>query len=387
MNRRGFLKWAVFSAAALGLWAASPWPPQPETPRRRSSTTCPPITERALTLVAVGDIMMHTPVSKSALQPDGSYDFRPHFQYVRPIFQNADLVIGNLETPLAGGPIKGYPNFNGPDGLLDGLRWAGISALTLANNHSLDQGWKGLQRTAELAREAGFIYFGAYLSDEDRAAPRLFSANGVSVGFSGYTYGVNGPWKYPGGESWRLNFVDEKTMVADIEALKQAGADFIVLNIHFGDEYQRKPNKRQEALVAKLFEAGADLIIGHHPHVVQPGLMRLQPGLMRPPWAGEAQAAVFSLGNFISNQRDRYTDQGLMVTAKLGLDFQGRKYLGPVVLRQTRCIRRYVDERLTYRVLPVHEALGNPAAYGLTPEQAASLAGDQLAMSKHLVDF
>jgi len=380
MNRRGFLKWAVFSAAALGLWAASPWPSRPKVPRRQRVTTCPPLAERSLSLVAVGDIMMHMPVSKSALQPDGSYDFRPHFQYVRPIFQNADVVIGNLETPLAGGLLKGYPSFNGPDGLLDGLKWAGVSALTLANNHSLDQGWKGLQRTAELAREAGFTYFGAYLSAEDRAAARLFSAGGVTVGFSGYTYGVNGPWKYPGGESWRLNFVDEKIMLEDLAALKKAGADFIVLNIHFGDEYQRKPNKRQQALVETLFEAGADLIIGHHPHVVQPGLMR-------PPRDGEARAAVFSLGNFISNQRDRYTDQGLMVTARLGLDFQGRKQLGPVTLHQTRCVRRYVGDRLTYRVLPVHEALGNPAAYGLTTEQADFLARDHQAMSRHLIDF
>lgn len=380
MNRRGFLKWAAFSAAALGFWAASPWLHRPKAPRHENVTACPPIMERSLTLTAVGDIMMHTPVSKSALQDDGSYDFRPHFQYVRPIFQNADVVVGNLETPLAGGPLKGYPSFNGPDDLLKGLKWAGVSALTLANNHSLDQGWKGLQRTAELAGEAGFIYFGAYRGAEDRATPRLFSAGGVTLGFSGYTYGVNGPWKYPADETWRLNFVEEKIMKEDIEVLKAAGADFIILNIHFGDEYQRKPNQRGRALVETLFEAGADLIIGHHPHVVQPGLIK-------PAQSGEARAAVFSLGNFISNQRDRYTDQGLMLTAKLGLDFKGQKYLGPVLLRQTRCIRRYVNDRLTYRVLPVYEAVNQPAAYGLTAEQAAFLAGDQLAMSRHLVDF
>ncbi len=384
MNRRDFLKWAVFSAAAVSVWAA-PWGHRPPVsrspvPRRKVVTACAPSEERRLTVMAVGDIMMHLPVSQSARATEGGFDFRPHFQYVRPLFKNADLVIGNLETPLAGGDLRGYPSFNGPDELTDGLKWAGFSALNLANNHSLDQGWKGLHRTAEVVRERGLMYFGAYLGDEDRREPRLFSAGGVTVGMSGYTYGVNGAWKYPNGESWRLNFVDEEAMVGEARTLRGAGADFVILNIHFGEEYQRVPNRKQLALVEALFAAGVDLVIGHHPHVVQPGLLR-------PGGPDGAQAAVFSLGNFISNQRDRHTDQGLMVTATLGLDFKGRKSLGPVVLHQTRCIRRIVDGRTTYRVLPVYEAVRNPGAYGLTAEEAEFLSRDHLALAKHLVEY
>lgn len=378
MNRRHFLKLAGLSAFAVGTWAA-PWPDRPSVPGRTTATTCPPMEERGLRLIAVGDIMMHTPVSKSGLQPDGSYDFRPHFKYVRPIFRNYDLVIGNLETPLAGGPLTGYPTFNGPDELIDGLKWAGFTALTLANNHSLDKGWKGLQRTAELVGEKGFAYVGSYLSAEDRAKARLIASGGVKVGLLGYTYGVNGPIKYPDNETWRLNVVDQDLMLADIAELKAAGADFTVLNVHFGDEYHRVPNKKQLTLVDALFQGGADLIIGHHPHVVQPGLVR--PGL------DGGQGAVFSLGNFISNQRDRYTDQGLMVSANLGFDHLGRKTMGPLVFHQTRCVRRIIDGRPTYRVLPVHEAAANPEAYCLTPEEAAMLTNDQLAMAKHLIDY
>ena len=386
MNHRLLSKWALAAMLAVLLWLWSGWPqspappPRPEPPEWAQGSACPPTDGRTLTLVAVGDIMMHTPVSQSAHQPDDSYDFRPHFQYVRPIFQNADLVLGNLETPLAGGPLSGYPAFNGPDDLIDSLKWAGFSALTLANNHSLDKGWKGLQRTAELVRDRDIMYVGAYLSAEDRARPRIFSAGGLKVGLLGYTYGVNGGWEYPGGESWRLNFVDEEIMRADLAALKAAGADFMVVNVHFGDEYQRKPNRRQLALTQSLFEAGADLIIGHHPHVIQPGVLRHR-------GADGDQAAVFSLGNFISNQRDRYTDQGLMVTAHLSIDHQGRKSLGPLVLHQTRCARRLVEGRTTYRVLPVYEALQSPGAYGLSPVEADFLARDQLDMSRHLVDY
>jgi len=379
MKRRDFLKLGFSAAAAFCVWAA-PWSGgAPRLPKRGRAITCPPLEERSLKLMAVGDIMAHLPVTNSAAQPDGSYDFRPHFQYVRPLFQNADLVMGNLETPLAGGRLSGYPAFNGPDELAAGLKWAGFKALTLANNHSLDKGWNGLYRTAEIVRDQGLIYTGAFLSRADRDRPRIFSANGVSLGLLAYTYGVNGAWRYPNDENWRLNFVDKELILEDLKKLREAGPDFTLINIHFGDEYHRKPNKAQLDLVETLFRAGADLIIGHHPHVVQPGHIQAGPG--------GGQAAIFSLGNFISNQKDRYTDQGLMVSARLSLDFQGRKHLGPVTLHQTRCIRRLVQGRPTYRVLPVREAVEHPAAYGLTADEVAFLARDQLAMSKHLIDY
>ncbi|MDL2259395.1 CapA family protein [Deltaproteobacteria bacterium OttesenSCG-928-K17] len=379
MNRRDFLKWGLVAAAGISVWAAGdrPWL---KVPARRTATSCPPVEERALTLMATGDIMAHLPVTQSALLAGGGYDFRPHFKYVRPMLMNADLVIGNLETPLAGGRPSGYPGFNGPDELAAALKWAGFNALTLANNHSLDQGWAGLQRTAEVVRDEGLMYVGAYLSAADRAAPRLFKAAGVTVGLGGYTYGVNGPRKFPANENWRLNFMDESLMLADLDNLKKAAADFVVYNIHFGDEYQRRPNKKQIAVVEALFEGGADLIIGHHPHVVQPPVMRHK----GPDGAG---AAIYSLGNFISNQRDRYTDQGLMITCRLGLDHKGGKIFGPLTLHQTRCVKRIVDGRMTYRVLPVYEATQNPEAYGLNAREAAFLSADHQSMSRHLVDY
>lgn len=378
MNRRRFLKLAGLSTLSLSLWAA-PWPFHPQVPPRSLGATCPPAENRALSFLAVGDIMMHTPVTGSALEGDGNYNFKPHFKYVRPLFQNYDLVMGNLETPLAGGEVGGYPAFNAPDALAADLQWAGFKALTLANNHSLDRGWKGLFRTAEMVRDQGLMYVGAYLSAEDRAQPRIYSANGVKAGLLGYTYGVNGGLKYPDGETWRLNIIEKDLILGDIGTLKEAGADFVIINLHFGDEYQRVPNKAQLSLVDSLFQGGADLIIGHHPHVVQPGLIRPSPE--------GGQAAVFSLGNFLSNQRDQYTDQGLMVSASLGFDYFGQRVLGPLTLHQTRCVRRIIDGRTTYRVLPVYEATLNPEAYGLNQEEMALLTQDHLDMSRHLVDY
>ena len=405
MRRRDFLKAALVSAGAgatlvtLGLWPfeplatelpqkPKPLPPEPGT--TEPGTTEPGTTEpeviacspqdiQGMTLMAVGDIMAHTPVTKSAKKGDGTFDYRSHFKYLRPLFQNADVVMGNLETPLGGGPYRGYPLFNAPDQLATDLKWSGFSALNLANNHSLDQGWKGLARTAEVVAKNNLLYTGAFLSPEDRAQPRLFSAGGVTVGFLGYTYGANIPVRYPKGESWRLNLAQPEVIIPDIQSLKSIGADFTVINIHFGNEYHLKPNKKQLKLVEALFAAGADLIIGHHPHVVQPGIMKV---------GGDgAQAAIFSLGNFISNQRDRHTDQALMVKANFSKDAEGRKVLGPIDLIQTRCIRRVVDGRLNYRVLPTRQAIDTPELYGLTLKDVKLLQQDYLALADRLVKY
>ena len=394
MRRRDFLKAALVSAGAgatfatLGFWPSGPLPtqlgqnappPPPPEPTQPEIIACPPQDIQGVTMIAVGDIMAHTPVTKSALKSDGTFDYRSHFKYLRPLFQNADIVMGNLETPLGGGPYRGYPLFNAPDKLAADLKWSGFSTLNLANNHSLDQGWKGLTRTAEVVSKNNLIYTGAFLSPEDKARPRLFSAGGVTIGFLGYTYGANVPVRYPRGETWRLNLAQSEVIIPDIEGLKAAGADFTVINIHFGNEYQLKPNKKQLKLVDTLFAAGADLIIGHHPHVVQPGIIKVGPE--------GTQAAVFSLGNFISNQRDRHTDQALMVKAHFAKDAEGRKVLGPINLIQTRCIRRVVEGRLNYRVLPTRQAVANPELYGLTAKDAKLLQRDYLALADRLIKY
>ncbi len=379
MNRRSFIKFGLGCAAGL-IFFGLPELKRPPFPPAQGSPYCRPLEERGLKLVAVGDIMAHLPVTNSALQADGSYDFRPCFQYLRPLFRGADLVMGNLETPLAGGRPEGYPTFNAPDELAEALSWAGFTALSVANNHSLDQGWAGLERTVKELQRRRLIPLGAAATEAEAARPRLFEAAGLAVGLTAYTYGVNfGSYRYPRGESWRLNFVKPEAMAADLAALKKAGADFSVVNVHFGQEYQRRPNREQLALVDFLFEAGADLVIGHHPHVAQPALARAGA-------AGE-KAAVFSLGNFISNQRDRYTDQGLMISLNLGFDRRGRKSLAGLTVEQTRCVKRWLDGRRVYRVLPSLRALEEPQAYGLTETEYQLLAADQLAMSAHLVNY
>ncbi len=266
-----------------------------------------------LSISLTGDLMCHKPQTNNAQTGANTYDFRPSFQYVKPYLSAADICIGNLETTLAGTrlPYAGYPAFNSPDEYASALKEAGFDFLVTANNHSMDTGEEGLLRTIEILNNNKLGYCGTYTSQADRDSMRIIGINGFRLGILNYTYGTNGA--YPASHhGYMLNVIDSTLISNDIATLKKKQADIILVFYHFGNENIAEPTEAQKKAVKYAWQAGAQLIIGAHPHVIGPVTW------LPPSAAGSDSTFVaYSLGNFISNQYWRYTDAGVILTLQL----------------------------------------------------------------------
>jgi poly-gamma-glutamate synthesis protein (capsule biosynthesis protein) len=259
-----------------------------------------------LKLVFTGDIMGHdTQIASALATGDSGYDYKPCFEYVEPYLKKADLVIGNLEVTFAGPPYKGYPQFSSPDELADALKWAGFDILVTANNHALDRRQKGLERTLEQLDLRGIPHAGTYAGPEIRQThyPLVVEKNGIRIALLNYTYGTNGI-KVPPPSI--VNRIDTTRIKLDLLKAASAEPDFIIVTMHWGNEYQTTESAVQRELAAFLFKHGAHAIIGSHPHVVQP--VRGD---------GKGSLVAYSMGNLISNQRDRYRNGGIAFELEL----------------------------------------------------------------------
>jgi poly-gamma-glutamate synthesis protein (capsule biosynthesis protein) len=285
----------------------------------------------SLSLVAVGDLLMHEDVKTSAAQDPAG--FPGLWADLVPLFQSADLVFGNLESPVA--PAKGRPGapfqFNAPESLPRALRTSGFTVLSLANNHAFDQGGAGLRETLDRLGKEGLEVVGA---GEDRAraeAPRILERNGFKVAFLAFTDSLNQDFNHRSAEPW-VRLLDPDAAVLAVRGA-HSGADLVVVSLHWGNEYQHAPSKRQRDLARALVEAGADVILGHHPHVLQP-VERLEAG-------GHQALVAYSLGNFISNQDRTYRPDTFSVAGgdnrdglALRLRFERRPGSNAVVLAE-----------------------------------------------------
>lgn len=259
----------------------------------------------SLTLLFAGDIMGHDSQIESALQMgDGAYDYSSCFKYVKPYISSADIAIGNLEVTFAGPPYKGYPAFSSPDALAYAIRDAGFDVLVNANNHAIDRGKAGLERTLYVLDSLGIIQTGVFRTPAERrtAYPLIIEKNNIRLALLNYTYGTNGIRATPPNI---VNYIDTVEVRKDLEKAATARPDYTIVLMHWGLEYERTENSQQRELARFLLEHGADAIIGSHPHVVQP--IRLY---------GD-HLVVYSKGNMISNQRKRYTDGGILVDLTL----------------------------------------------------------------------
>jgi poly-gamma-glutamate synthesis protein (capsule biosynthesis protein) len=281
----------------------------------------------SLSLVAVGDILMHQDVKRVAEQsPQG---FQGLWADLVPLFQGADIAFGNLETPVA--PTTGRPGvpfqFNAPEGLPAALRASGFTILATANNHAFDQGPKGVRETLDRLRAERLTALG---TGEDRAAAealRLVEKNGFRVAFLGFTDLFNLDLNRRATEPWVRPLDLEPALQAVREA--RAQAHLVVVSLHWGNEYQHTPTKRQRDLARALVGAGCDVLLGHHPHVLQPvEVLEAE---------GRKALVAYSLGNFISNQDRMYRADLFPVAggdnrdgAALSLRFE-RREAGPVL--------------------------------------------------------
>jgi poly-gamma-glutamate capsule biosynthesis protein CapA/YwtB (metallophosphatase superfamily) len=268
---------------------------------------------RTVTLAFTGDLMCHSPQMDYARIAKDGFDFKPVFSEVKKCLSQADVTFGNFETTLSGKENKysGYPLFNTPDEYLDAVKDCGFDFLFTSNNHCLDRGKKGILSTLKKIRLAGLNSTGTYESQRDRDSIRIIHVNGMNIAVLAYTYGTNGNL-IPKDGKYLVNLIDTLLVKHDIQSAHNKSVDAVLVYYHFGEEYQRAPNSYQKEIVRKTLGYGANLIIASHPHVIQ----RVEYF----PSADEKFPRAFvaySLGNFISNQRWRYSDCGLILTLTL----------------------------------------------------------------------
>lgn len=247
-------------------------------------------------LIAYGDNLLHKGISEYSQLEDGSYDFAPIYTDIAADVAAADIAIINEEVVLGGTElgISGYPNFNAPHEVVDALVNTGFNVMTLATNHVLDKGAEGVTSMLDYIRTnfPDMLTTGAYLTDEERDCIPIKEVSGVRVAILNYTYGLNGH----DSQQVIINEIQEELMCSDI-AKARAEADYVVVCMHWGEENQMEPTGEQRQLAALLADAGVDLVIGTHPHVVQP--VEVLTGA-----DGHQTLVYYSLGNLVSLQHE-----------------------------------------------------------------------------------
>ena len=298
-----------------------------------------------ITLIFAGDIMQHMPqVDAACNNESGIYSYDSCFRFISPWLSGADLAIANLETTLAGKPYSGYPAFSSPDELVKGLQNAGIDIVGTANNHCCDRGRTGIERTVNMLDSMGMKHMGTYKNSLTyrKTNPLIIRTKGFRLAFLNYTYGTNG---IPVPENNVVSLIEKDRMQLDLETAHDSLPDMTIVFIHWGEEYQREPNAFQKDIAKYLFAHGADIIVGSHPHVIQPMEWHKADSL------NKEELVVWSLGNFVSNQRKRFTDGGTMFALTL------RKEAGHTIIKDagymlTWVYNPLVDGKKQYYILP-----------------------------------
>lgn len=296
----------------------------------------------------VGDLMCHSVQYKYA-KSDSGYDFSENFEIIKPFLKDADFTFGNLETVLAGEKVgySGYPLFNSPDEYLYAIKDAGFDLLVTANNHSLDKGKKGLLRTIEQIKESGIYHTGTFSSQFERDSIIIYEAKGLRFALLAYSYGTNG-MQIPKGEQYLINLIDTTLIKNDIQKAKNLFPDLVLVYFHFGDEYKTKPSLYQQDIVNKTISYGADIIIGSHPHVPQPiEFFKTNNGNL------DSGFVAYSLGNFISNQRWRYSDSGPILNFSIVKNNLDKSiHLHEIKVIPTWVFKGKRNENLDYVIIP-----------------------------------
>jgi poly-gamma-glutamate synthesis protein (capsule biosynthesis protein) len=259
-----------------------------------------------LTLLFAGDAMQHQSQINNAYRK-GIYDYSSYFKHLKDYITEADIAIVNLEVTLGGKPYTGYPMFSAPDEFPIALKDAGFDVFLTSNNHCVDRGKKGLERTLDVLDSLGVRHVGTYRNQAEKVRnyPMMLTKNNIRMAFLNYTYSTNG---ISVSSPNVVNYIDTIQIKNNIRDAKGfLGADLVIVAIHWGEEYKLNQNKEQERLTKLMFREGADLVIGSHPHVVQPThVLKNEKGEI-------TNLVVYSLGNFVSAQVKENTDGGQML--------------------------------------------------------------------------
>jgi poly-gamma-glutamate capsule biosynthesis protein CapA/YwtB (metallophosphatase superfamily) len=336
-------------------------------------------------LIAVGDIMMHEPQILNAYDASTkTYNMNNYFTEVREILMKGDWVVANLETTLAGADsngYSGYPMFNSPTELADALTYAGFQIVTTANNHSLDRREAGVLRTIKHLREKSLAFTGTASSAEEAKSKLIVSHQDIAMGFLSYTYGTNGI-PIPENKDYLVNLIDEEKIKADIEETRQQGADLVAVSLHFGNEYQRMPSEQQIALSTALVQAGADIILGSHPHVVQP-IQWVE--YEREDGSTKRGLIVYSMGNFISSQVRDYKDVGMIVHIGVSKSFpDGNAQVDSFDVVPTYVHREVKQGKSQLQVLPLDDAIQRYAGATMNAQKVELLQRYRDEIQQHV---
>ncbi|HWI65692.1 MAG TPA: CapA family protein [Symbiobacteriaceae bacterium] len=330
---------------------APPPQAQAETPPPPPAPEPAPIHARIL---AVGDLLMHTPLVYSSQTGTDQWDFKPLFEPVRPWIEGADFALADLETTLTGKdyPWAGYPSFNTPPDFARDVKAIGFDMVVNANNHALDYSEFGLKQTADNLDRWGLPHTGTNRTADEREVIKVMDvAPGLKMAVLSYTYGTNG---VPLPQPWSVNMLDEVQIRSDVRRARQLpGVDLVGVALHFGQEYAREPDEEQERWVQLTLEAGADIIFGDHVHVLQ----KMETRQVRDEFGRDLKrAVVFSLGNFISNQVGLYREAGIMFLVDV------KKEKGVTTVEQVSFVPTWVHPytvgaQKRYRVVAVEKAM------------------------------
>ena len=268
---------------------------------------------RTARVVANGDILIHDALYYTAKKEDGSYDFNPFFEYVKPWIEGADLAIGDFEGTISDrSPLGGYPLFNAPVQIADTMKDVGYDVVDLAHNHILDTGLYGLKYTDKVFKDRGLDTVGVH-ADKKRSEDKILikEVNGIKIAILAYAYGYNGMDANLTAEDRtnHLSDLDEEKMKEEIQRAEKE-ADVTVVMPQMGVEYKLEPTEEQKALYHKMIEWGADVVFGGHPHVIEPAETVEKDG--------DKKFIIYSMGNFVSNQRmermeNKWPERGLLM--------------------------------------------------------------------------
>ena len=308
-----------------------------------------------LSIVAVGDNLIHHPIFEASYA-DGRYDFHYIFDHIREYILPADIAFINQETVLGNEELgfSGWPLFSSPPEIGTAIAAAGFNVINHTNNHTLDRGAEGVMSSIEYWDNYNDVYYlGIHRSEEERRNRQvIISMNDITVGFLGYTYGLNGI-PLPAGRPYLVSLIDRSTIAAEVRALRPH-CDYLVVSMHWGNEYAFNFNREQEELAAFLAELEVDLVIGHHPHVLQPMQIVIRPD-------GRPMPVFYSLGNFLSSHANTTKEAllGGIMYVRISKDAEevSIEEIGLIPI-----ITHFDAARLNFGIYPLHEYTGELAA-------------------------
>lgn len=295
-------------------------------------------TVKQMSIVMVGDVLTHDAVLNDAEKSDGTYDFAEMFSYITPMIKDYDLKYVNEES-IIGGPtfkVSGYPTFNAPDSIGDNLVDMGFNLVGLANNHAYDKGETAILYSNNYWKSKNVVVSGTNSSKEMQDSINVYEKNGIKYAFLSYTTSLNG-YNLPSDKSYLVNTYSEEQVKNDVDKIKDK-VDVVIVAMHWGDEYTNVPTNSQREIAQYLSDIGVDLIIGTHPHVVQPI-----------EYIGDT-LVIYSLGNFISNQLVLGINPaiGLMVGVDITVSDDGVK----LSIKEKELLYSYSDNSTNFKVIP-----------------------------------